>query len=185
MRWLIREWPYAALLTAGFLLVLAPFFWTFGLPLFLIYLQLPIYMVHQFEEHDRDRFRLYVNQVLCKGREVFTPQAIFIVNSAGVWGVDLLAFYLAFYFHPSYGLVAIYLPLVNGIGHLIQGVAMRRYNPGLWTGLFLFLPIGAWALAEVSPGASWRAQAAGLAGAILIHALILIHVKRRLQKLAA
>ena len=44
--WLVAkwQWPYAALFTAGFLTVLAPFVFRYaGLPLGLIYLQLPIY----------------------------------------------------------------------------------------------------------------------------------------------
>ena len=59
--WLVNrwQWPYAALFTAGFLAVLAPFvFRVAGVPLGLIYLQLPVYMLHQYEEHAGDRFRL-------------------------------------------------------------------------------------------------------------------------------
>lgn len=41
MRWLIREWPYATLFAAGFLLVMTPFVSPLGLPFLLIWLQLP------------------------------------------------------------------------------------------------------------------------------------------------
>jgi hypothetical protein len=186
MRWFVREWPYAALFTAAFLLALLPFVGALGLALTLVYLQLPLYMIHQFEEHDQDRFRKFANQFLGGGREAFTPTAIFVINSAGVWGIDLLALYLACFVDLKWGLIAIYLPLLNGLSHIIVTVAIRRYNPGLWTSLVLFLPVGIWALAVVSAAshAGWQTQGEALGIAILIHALILIHVKLRLRRLA-
>ncbi len=187
MRWLIREWPYATLFAAGFLLAMTPFLERAGLPFLLIWLQLPIYMVHQFEEHDQDRFRKFANQVVAGGREAFTPAAIFVINSAGVWGVDLLAIYLAYYVNPAFGLAAIYLALVNAAGHVLAALVLRRYNPGLWTALALFLPLGGWALVVVSAAshASWQVHALALAAAVAIHALILIYIKLRLQRLPA
>lgn len=186
MRWLVREWPYAALFTAAFLLVLLPFIAASGLALALIYLQLPLYMIHQFEEHDQDRFRKFANQLIGGGREAFTPTAIFVINSAGVWGVDLLALYLAYEVDLKWGLIAIYLPLFNALTHIIATVAIRRYNPGLWTSIALFLPLGIWALIVVSKAshAGWLSQVEALAAAILVHALILIHVKLRLRRIA-
>ena len=53
LEWLVGkwQWPYAALFTAMFLGVLAPFAFRYaGLPLGLVFLQLPIYMLHQYEE---------------------------------------------------------------------------------------------------------------------------------------
>ncbi len=49
----------------------------------------------------------------------------------------------------GWGVVAAWLLLVNALGHLGQALALRRPNPGLWTGLALFLPLGQailWAL---------------------------------------
>ena len=43
---------------------------------------------------------------------------------------------------PGWGVVAGYLVLVNGLVHLVAWVALRRYNPGLVTGVLLFLPLG-------------------------------------------
>jgi len=187
MRWLIHEWPYAALFTAVFLLLMLPFISPLGLALTLIYLQLPLYMLHQFEEHDQDRFRKFANQWLAGGKEAFTPLGIFVINSAGVWGLDLLALYLAFYVDLAFGLVAIYLPLVNAVSHIVAALVKRCYNPGLWTSLVLFLPLGGWALMVVSKAcqAGWTQQAAALTAAILVHALIMGYVKLRLRKLKA
>ena len=185
MRWIIKEWPYAALFSAGFLLLLLPFISALGLSLALIYLQLPLYMIHQFEEHDKDRFRTFANNVIGGGKEAFTPGAIFFINSVGVWGLDLVALYLAFYVNLALGLVAIYLPLVNAVTHIVMCVALRRYNPGLWTAALLFLPLGVWALAVVTKAsqATWGMQACALGGAVLVHVGIMVYVKTRLRRL--
>jgi hypothetical protein len=187
MRWLVREWPYAAIFTAVFLLLLLPFVGTQGLAFALIYLQLPLYMIHQLEEHDRDRFRQFFNQVLAGGREGLTPMSVFIINSVGVWGIDLLAIYLAFYVNLAWGLIAIYLPLLNAVSHIGMALALRRYNPGLWTSILLFLPFGIWALITVSRAshAGWQVHAATLGAAILLHAIILFQVKLRLRRLSS
>ena len=70
--WLVGEWqwPYAALFTGCALLALAPLWFHFaGGPLGWVHLQLPIYMLHQGEEHAGDRFRLHANRVVAGGRE--------------------------------------------------------------------------------------------------------------------
>ena len=134
--WLVGkwQWPYAALFTAGFLAVLAPFVFRYaGIPIGVIYLQLPIYMLHQYEEHDRDRFRLWVNNMIGHGRDVLTPIATFWINSLLVWLLDLVALYLACFVDLSLGLMAIYLPMLNAFGHIIPAIVKRKYNPGLVT----------------------------------------------------
>lgn len=186
--WLVDQWhwPAATLFAACFLFALAPvLLHTTSLALMLVYLQLPIYMLHQGEEHTEDRFRLYINRVVCGGREALTPLATFWINSLLVWGVDLLALYLACFVELSFGLIAIYLPLLNSLGHILPALGRREYNPGLWTSLALFLPFGGWALYEVTTAAAagWPMQLLGLGSAVAIHGIILVHVFRRLARL--
>jgi hypothetical protein len=50
-----------------------------------IFVLLPIYMLHQYEEHDGDRFRLYVNRTVGNGTDVLTPAAVFVINIGAVW----------------------------------------------------------------------------------------------------
>ena len=134
LNWLVGkwQWPYATLFTAGFLAVLAPLVFRYaGLPLGLVYLQLPIYMLHQYEEHAGDRFRLWVNNMIGGGREVLTPIATFWINSLLVWLLDVVALYLACFVSLSLGLIAIYLPMLNAFGHIVPAIIKRQYNPGL------------------------------------------------------
>lgn len=165
-------------------MILAPVIWVVAGPLiFWIYLMLPLYMLHQLEEHAGDRFRIFVNETMGKGVEVLSRPATFVINSAGVWGVDLLALYLAVFVGPGWGLMAVYLPLVNAVGHIVQAVVLRRYNPGLVTSIFLFLPLAGWAGVVVSrgSGADWAMQGTGLIVAVVVHVLIIVHVKRQLR----
>lgn len=187
--WLVGkwQWPYAALFAAGFLGALAPFvFRCAGLPLGLVYLQLPIYMLHQYEEHAGDRFRLWVNSHLGHGRELLTPIATFWINSLLVWLLDLVALYLAAFVDLSLGLIAIYLPLLNSLGHIVPAIATRKYNPGLATSILLFVPVGLLSACVVSRAADCQVQdhLLALAVAIAVHATIIVHVRRRMASLS-
>jgi hypothetical protein len=187
--WLVNrwQWPYAALFTAGFLGVLAPFvFRVAGVPLGLIYLQLPIYMLHQYEEHAGDRFRLWVNDVIGHGREVLTPIATFWINSLLVWLLDLVALYLACFVDLSLGLIAIYLPMLNAVGHIIPAILKKQYNPGLITSIVLFVPVGVISACVVSRAAGCGLQDHLLAFAIAVavHVSIIVHVRRRISYLS-
>jgi hypothetical protein len=187
--WLVGkwQWPYAALFSAGFLGVLAPLVFRYaGTPLGLVYLQLPIYMLHQYEEHAGDRFRQWVNNMVGHGREVLTPIATFWINSLLVWLLDLVALYLACFVDLSLGLIAIYLPLLNACGHIVPAIAKRQSNPGLLTSIFLFLPVGVFSAYQVSraAGSSLQDHLLALGVAIAVHAVIIVHVRRRISHLA-
>lgn len=189
LEWLVGkwQWPYAALFTASFLGVLAPLVFRYaGAPLGLVYLQLPIYMLHQYEEHAGDRFRLWFNTMIGHGREVLTPIATFWINSLLVWGLDLVALYLACFVDLSLGLIAIYLPIVNAFGHIVPAIITRKYNPGLLTSVLLFLPVGVTSAVVVSraAGSTLGDQFLALGVAIAVHAIIIIHVRRRMSYLS-
>jgi hypothetical protein len=188
MQRLIDNWVYGGFL-AG-ILILGLFVAIGGdwsTALWLVALQLPLYMIHQYEEHDADRFRIFVNQLVGHGQDVLTQKAVFMINIPGVWGVNLAAIALAHLVNMGFGLIAIWLTLLNGIIHVAQGVALRRYNPGLVTAICLFLPagiFGIWGLHAAGHGsAPW--QALGLGVALTIHLAIIAHVRGRMKKLDA
>lgn len=184
--WLVRDWqwPAAALFTSMFLLALTPVvFLSTDLSLALLYVQLPIYMIHQWEEHRGDHFRLYINRTIGGGQEALTPTATFWINSLGVWGVDLVALYLAWTVAPWAGLAAAYLAVVNAIPHLAMTIKRREYNPGVITAALLFLPIGGWSIYQIGGQASWQANGIALLIAVGVHVAIVIHVARRLARL--
>jgi hypothetical protein len=187
MDWLVREWQWpAATLFAAYAMLLATPVWLHvaGVAVMLVFLQLPLYMVHQFEEHNGDRFRIYMNRnvVHC---EALTREGTFWINAIGVWGLEIVMLYLAVFVDMRFALAAFYLPVVNALTHIREAVARREYNPGLWTSLVLFLPIGGWGLYEASAasGATWVDQAMGAGIAIAVHLAIIAYVVMRIRRL--
>jgi hypothetical protein len=175
MNRLVSYWVYGGFLAAFLLLGLMPTFTrTWDLALILVFLQLPVYMLHQLEEHDDDRFRRFINDLIGGGRDVLTKGAVFVINVPGVWGVNLVSILLAFFLDLGFGLIGIYLTLINGLVHLAQALRLKRYNPGLITAVFLFLPVGGFALAAVikSGTATVRYHLLGLGSAVAIHLAI-------------
>ena len=131
---LIANWVYGGFLAGLLLLLLTPVLvHSWPVSLVTTFLCLPVYMVHQYEEHDNDRFRLFVNQKIGKRRVGLSPLAVFVINVPGVWGVIGISLALAATVSAGFGLVAVYLVLLNGTIHLVQAVISRGYNPGLGT----------------------------------------------------
>jgi hypothetical protein len=143
-------------------------------------------MLHQYEEHDADRFRQFVNTVIGKGREVLTVPDVFVINIVGVWAVLAATFWLVHLAGPGtgpgWGLIAVWLILINAAAHIGQAIALRRYNPGLLTAILLFLPLGLVTLRTLAPLATIVQQAASLAFAIALHALIILRVRAALRR---
>jgi hypothetical protein len=142
-------------------------------------------MLHQVEEHTGDRFRTFVNSRVFGGVEALTPESILWINIPGVWGVNLASLYAAQFAGIGWGLTGVYLTLVNGVTHVGAAIAGRGYNPGLWTSLALFLPLGgwAWAVLDADPRVERIHHITGLTLAILIHAAIVIYAKNRARSL--
>lgn len=154
--------------------------------LVLVYLETPIYMLHQVEEHTGDRFRTFVNRQIYGGVEALTPTAVLVVNIPGVWGVTLLSLWLATCVAAGWGLIGLYLVAVNGVVHLVGAIVFRKYNPGLWTALLLFLPLSAvtfWKSAATQ--ATWIQHAVGLGVAIAIHVALVVYTRARATQLRA
>jgi Protein of unknown function with HXXEE motif len=140
---LIANWVHGGFLAGLLLLLLTPVLvHSWPVSLVTTFLCLPIYMVHQYEEHDNDRFRLFVNQKIGKRRVGLSLLAVFVINVPGVWGVIGISLALAATVSAGFGLVAVYLVLVNGTIHVVQAVISRGYNPGLGTATALLLPLG-------------------------------------------
>lgn len=179
----MKHWVYGGFLAAFVILALIALFRaSMPLALLLIVLQLPIYMIHQFEEHDDDRFRRYVNLHVGGGDEVLSVPAVFVINIGGVWLLNLASIWLAATVDLGFGLIGIYGAFVNSLVHIVAAILSRNYNPGLMTAISLLLPSGTagiWAVAAAGHG-GWPFEALGLGTAILLHLAIIGHV--RLQK---
>lgn len=185
--WIVQDthWSRVGIPLAVALLLLAPFVRRgAGRAPFLVYLQWPVDLLHQYEEHAHGAFKRELNRMLPPDVGRLTDQTIFWINIPGVWGVDIAATYLARFVSPGAGLVAPYLAVLNGLIHVGTAIKTRRYNPGLWTSLLLLLPIGGAGalaigrLARVSRAAHGR----GLAASLLLHLLAVVLIMRNRQR---
>ena len=184
---LIDNWVYGGFLAGLLLVLLSPLItahWPAALTA--VFFCLPAYMLHQYEEHDNDRFRTFVNRLLGKGNDGLTRRAVFLINVPGVWGGIAVALWLAARVDTGFALIAVYLLLSNGVIHIVQAAAARSYNPGLITAIVLFLPVGGWGLLAVehSGAATPAMHAIGLLTAVGIHLVIIIPVLRNRRKYA-
>jgi hypothetical protein len=175
---LVRNWVYGGSLAGVLLLLLLPAIdggWP--LVLVLVYLQMPIYMLHQLEEHDNDRFQHVINDMIGHGRDVLPHGAIFVIN-IGVWVLNLISFALAAHAGIGWGLIGVYAMLVNAVVHIVDGVVKRAWNPGLVTAIVLFLPVGLgglWAISATGE-ATVTQHVVGIVVAVAIHAGIVLYV---------
>jgi hypothetical protein len=179
---LINYWVYGGALAGLLFLVLLPALaggWSLALTA--VVLQLPIYMLHQYEEHDNDRFRLFFNRTIFGGREVLSRAAVFMINVPGVWGVIAVSIYLARFVDIGFGLIAVYLTLVNALVHVLHAVVFHRYNPGLATAVGLFLPVGGYGLWQIerAGGGDAAMQMLGLGVAVVVHAAMLAYARHK------
>jgi hypothetical protein len=140
-------------------------------------------MIHQYEEWDEDRFRIFINVHLGHGKNLLTHKAGFVINILGVWGVIAASLYLAFYINSGFGLIATYLVLVNASVHILAAFILRSYNPGLITAIVLFIPLGLCTLYQENFVNDRAFQYLGITLAILIHVGIMVHLLGRRKQL--
>jgi Protein of unknown function with HXXEE motif len=133
------------------------------------------------QEHDNDRFRLFVNQKIGKRRVGLSPLTVFVINVPGVRGVIGISLALAATVSAGFGLIAVYLVLLNGTIHVVQAVISRGYNPGLGTAIALFLPLGGYGMAAIQQagGGTFLMHMTGAEAAIAIHVAIIVHTMRQ------
>ncbi|RUX04937.1 HXXEE domain-containing protein [Mesorhizobium sp. M2A.F.Ca.ET.037.01.1.1] len=183
-RWLADYWVVGAGFMAASLVAVAPVV-PLPLPVFLIFLHSPVYMVHQVEEHTGDRFRKFANEHVFGGRDALTVASVLVINLPFVWGINLLALYAALLWGPAWGLVAPYVMIVNALAHLVTSARLRKYNPGLVTSALLFLPLSVVTIWTIGRTAGLLPHLIGAALAVLLHLAIIALVTARYRTLVA
>ncbi len=102
-----KYWVYGGFLAGLMLLALAPLLLSgWDRASILAFLVLPVYMLHQYEEHDDDRFHRFVVAELGHGRDVLPTPAIFLINMGGVWALMVAVIWLMRGVNPGFGVVA-------------------------------------------------------------------------------
>lgn len=111
--------------------------------LFLIWLQIPLYMLHQFEEHAwPGGFKSYINRKIFNVIDREAPlndERIFWINIPIIWVLmPLCAIFSRFCL-----VIGAWIPffaVINSLTHIFVLVAKREYNPGAVVSLLVNIP---------------------------------------------
>ncbi len=98
--WFVDDYGWARMSLPFAVLALCslPIFLTANnLSLILLYTLLPVYMIHQYEEHAHGRFVDFFNSTIGQGYNVLTKVSAFWINILEVWVLFIVSFYLAKY----------------------------------------------------------------------------------------
>jgi tryptophan-rich sensory protein len=122
-------------------------------------------MLHQFEEYQYPGgFKEFFNQTIYNKtwiiRFPLNDTAIFMVNVVVAWTA-----YTYSALHPEYLWLALGLFCItffNGFLHSFLFFRKKKYNPGFYTGLFLFIPFSSYAIYTLSEVLTWNDWISGL-----------------------
>jgi len=147
--WLYKNWAKLSVLLAIAITLLVIYFIKLeNIVLFLIWIQIPIYLLHQFEEHARNGFKNYINKKVFQVQEGEYPlndKNIFWINIPIIW-ILMPIFAGLSSVNIMFGLWIPYFAVFNSLSHVIFSIRNREYNPGLIVSLILGIPVGIYAL---------------------------------------
>jgi hypothetical protein len=110
-------------------------------PIFWALCNIPLYLFHQTEEHYwPGGFKKFMNEKIFNlpvGEETLTDIKIFWINILLV-GIAFLIFGIAACFNIGFGLCIIIFSIMNCLTHILQGIKMTEWNPGLVMSLIQF-----------------------------------------------
>ncbi len=151
LAYLYKNWAFMGVGIAFYVtLLLASSFYDLSYFIFLVWLQFPVYLLHQCEEHGYPGgFQEFINLRIFKTGNTnspFNPARIFWINIGIIWGLFPLFAVLAQCVNPVYGVFLPIFGLFNATTHIMSGIAKKGYDPGLGISLFLNYPTGIFTL---------------------------------------
>jgi hypothetical protein len=196
-----RHWMVACLPMAfatGALLISSP---PAELALTAVWIQLIVYLLHEFEEHVwPGGFKDFVDERLAgpmlraRYPDAAIPSHDFPLDDRAVFWINISFIWIAF---PLFGLLAgtvdlrygLFLPwvgIVNASLHIAVAIAKRTYNPGLVVSVLLNVPTGIWTLVVLSDaGASTADQLLFLGIAVIGHIGMIAAIVPRIRRAIA
>ncbi|MBY0477172.1 MAG: HXXEE domain-containing protein [Chitinophagaceae bacterium] len=112
----------------------------------LIWFHLAILLLHQFEEYSfPGKFKEFYNANIFNKNPItkfpLNDRGVLIVNIVLAWTMYIVASIVGTkMIYLTFGLIGI--TILNGIMHTVMFVKLKKYNPGLITGAFAFIPFG-------------------------------------------
>jgi hypothetical protein len=185
---LFENWAKMGILSAFFILTLLVFYpgSPYGSPVWLFWLHVPVYMLHQFEEYVYPGgFKERLNETLGSGGSEFplNDERSFWINVPFVWMAMPLAAII--------GLRVVIIPAtlvaistLNGLLHVGMGIRTKRYNPGFIASFFLNIPLGCFTFIRLfqSGGATLQALFIAAVLGLILHAMLMIYLIRTKRK---
>jgi hypothetical protein len=150
INWLYKNWARLCIILSIIVVVIILLVVkTNNILLFLIWIQIPIYLLHQFEEHSwPGGFKKFVNTEIFHvevGEYPLSDTNIFWINVPIIW-VLMPIFASLSYINLFFGLWIPYFAVFNSLTHVIGAVVKRKYNPGLFVSLVLGIPVAVYTL---------------------------------------
>jgi len=146
MSWIEEHWPKSTIFLAVYSTILIFLFvLEKDIALFLIWIQVPIYWLHQFEEYVfPGGFMETFNRQVLGSNEKEWP----LSKKASFW-INIPIIYIAFPFSAilagtvdiSIGIWTAYFSILNAISHVGMFVK-KKYNPGFFVSVTLNIPLG-------------------------------------------
>ena len=185
INWLYENWAkiciILAIITTIFIFIVVK---TDNFILFLIWIQIPIYLLHQFEEHAwPGGFKNYVNLKIFHVKNVQYPlnsRNVFWINIPVIW-ILMPLFAALSYVNLFFGLWIPYFAFLNSLTHVFAAIVKREYNPGLVISLILGIPVAIYTLWIFYNLISVPIIITfiSILAAVLMHLLIIIFMRRR------
>ena len=181
MTWLYDNWyrttPFLAMYTLAFLLL---FLWDTNFPLFLIWGQFVIYLLHQFEEYVLPGgFVAFFNKNVIGSKKNNFPlddKASFWINIPIIFIAYPISAIVSGYIDISLGIWTAYFSVINAISHV--GMFFKfRYNPGLIVSVCLNIPFGIYTIYYFQSQAliSMQEQITGFSIGVSIQVVVMIY----------
>ena len=136
---------------------------------FCIWMQFPIYLLHETEEHEwPGGFKNFINlKVFQSGNPEMPLSAadVFWINIPFIWMVFPICAVIAQHGNIHFGAVLPAFALFNATLHIIAACVKRCYNPGLFVSVFINYPTGIYILMIMS-------RTGALAGHTILHVFL-------------
>ncbi|MHA1522219.1 MAG: HXXEE domain-containing protein [Promethearchaeota archaeon] len=176
-----KNWARAGLVGAIFILILLFFNSNAekGSIIWLLWLTLPLYMFHQYEEYVfPGGFTDSLNKTLTRSSEVriLTDKMAFFINIILIWIQTPLFVILGYFVSPIFSVSLTTLVFVNGIVHFGIFLKFKKYNPGLIMSILFNLPLGIYLLIRIANDsfANPLEMVIGIILGVILHGLLLV-----------
>ena len=181
MKWLLDNWYKSTIFLAVYTLIFLLLFTVESdFPIFLIWIQFVVYLLHQFEEYILPGgFVEFFNKKILGSQKNDYPldkYASFWINIP----IILIGFpasaILAGTIDISFGIWTAYFSVINAISHV--GMFFKhKYNPGFFVSLFLNIPVGIYTIYYFANHnlISTKAQVIGLTIGLLVQFIVMVY----------